>query len=176
MFFGFNRLKTWEINSTNYKYKSLFYEIGRFYDLQANIWNLPYVYMALVSSNRHKTRQNRHITSHLQWASLGCRQPASLNWFYHNSNYILNLLKQSFCLYPISSAISKSIDFTYETDSYFSEITIFGIDIFRSFLHFLVSYLVSNIEIGQILYIWKKNGHENWVSTIVLITVKSCLL
>ena len=42
---------------------------------------------------------------------------------------------------------------------FFTEITIFSIDIFRSFLRFLVSNLESNIEIVQISYIWKKNGH-----------------
>ena len=68
---------------------------------------------------------------------------------------------QSCCLYPISCAISEKHDSTYELDRYFTKITIFGIDIFRSFLHFWVSNLVSNIEIVQILYIWKKNGHEN---------------
>ena len=30
MFFGFNGLKMWEINSSNHKYKSLFCKIGRF--------------------------------------------------------------------------------------------------------------------------------------------------
>ena len=66
----------------------------------------------------------------------------------------------------------KKVDFTNEVDRYFTEIMTFGIDIFRSFLRFLVSNLVSNIEIVQILHIWKKNGHENWVSTTVLITVQ----
>ena len=65
----------------------------------------------------------------------------------------------------------KKVDFTNEVDRYFTEIMTFGIDIFRSFLRFLVSNLVSNIEIVQILHIWKKNRHENWVSTTVLITV-----
>ena len=78
---------------------------------------------------------------------------------------------QSFCLYPISYEISQKADFTYEFDRYFTKITIFGVDIFCSFLHTLVLNLESNIEIVQIKHIWKKNRYENWVSTTVLITV-----
>ena len=78
---------------------------------------------------------------------------------------------QSFCLYPISYEISEKADFTYEFDRYFTKITIFGVDIFCSFLHTLVLNLESNIEIVQIKHIWKKNRYENWVSTTVLITV-----
>ena len=78
---------------------------------------------------------------------------------------------RSFCLFPISYEISEKADFTYEFDRYFTKITIFGVDIFCSFLHTLVLNLESNIEIVQIKHIWKKNRYENWVSTTVLITV-----
>ena len=98
---------------------------------------------------------------------MGHRQTSLLNQIYYNWLYFQLILMQSCCLYPISCAISEKDESTYEVDRYFTKITIFCINIFRSFLRFFVSNLVSNIEIDQILYIWMKNRHKKSVSTIL---------
>ena len=55
-------------------------------------------------------------------------------------------MKEAACI-PLAVVFLKKDDSTYDFDRFFTKITILCIDIFRSFLRFLVSNLVSNIEI-----------------------------